>query len=107
MDLRRRHARASDSKSRLLHALALSMRALPTRKRSLMATAVHRRMERLHLLELFGDKVALRRECLAAESRAHHFVDTLCDSRLPIHQNAQVVSVEHEQARSRDGGHRR
>ena len=39
--------------------------------------------------------------------RAGHLMDTLCDSRLPIHENAQVVGIEHEQARSSDGGHGR
>ena len=57
---------------------------------------IRRALKRLRLLKLFGDKIALRRERLAAESGAHHFVDTLGDSGVPIHQNAQVVSVEHE-----------
>src|SRR5262245_16799141 len=97
-------AKARNTSNRIL---SHSEWALPARKRSLMVTAVRRRVQRLHLLQLFGDKIALRRDCLAAKARPHHLMDTLGDSRLPIHENAQVVGIEHEQAGSSDGGHGR
>jgi len=57
-------------------------------------------------LEFFEDEVAFRGD-VAAQSAAGHFTDTLCDAGLPIHEDMEIVGIEHEQARSGDGGHGR
>ena len=57
-------------------------------------------------LEFFDDKVAFR-VAVAAQSAASHFTNTLCDAGLPIHEDVEIVGVEHEQARSANGGHGR
>ena len=69
-----------------------------TRRRSLNGVRV---------LEFFDNKVAFRGNAVATQSGASHFTDALCDARLPIHQDVEIVGIKHQQARSGDGGHGR
>src|SRR5689334_5278288 len=61
-------------------------------------------MNRLRLVELFDNKVALPRDHIAAHPGARHFTNMLRDAGLAIHQHVQIVSIQHEKARSCDGG---
>ena len=57
----------------------------------------------VRFLEFFRDNVAFRSD-VAAQSAASHFADALGDARFAIHQDVQIVGIEHEKARSGDGG---
>src|SRR5262249_58212027 len=46
-------------------------------------------------LRFFGDKVAFR-AAVAAQSAASRFTTTLCHTGLPIHEDVEIVGVEHE-----------
>jgi hypothetical protein len=46
-------------------------------------------------LEFFEDEVAFRSD-VAAQSAAGHFTDTLCDTGLPIHEDVEIVGIEHD-----------
>jgi hypothetical protein len=63
--------------------------------------------ESLRFLKLFGNKIALSRDCLGAQSGASHFTDAFRDAWLSIHKDVQVVGIEGEKACSRDGSNGR
>jgi hypothetical protein len=64
-------------------------------------------LNRVCILEFFGDKIAFWADHVAAQAAASHFVDALGDARLPIHEHVEIVGIEHEKARSGDHGHGR
>ena len=58
-------------------------------------------------IEFFDNKVAFRGDAVATQSGPSHLTDALCDARLPIHEDVEIVGIKHQQARSGDSGHGR
>ena len=55
-------------------------------------------LDRLRFFELFDHQIAFARDHVAAQPSASHFADTLRDARFALHEDVQIVGIEHEQA---------